>query len=373
MNNDNFKNHLGNGNSFENVSVRQFIIAIIVMIAIFFLVSQFFRLMYFNSALQDFNSIRDTVQKEQQQISEAIETKRQDLEAQMSPLLSKNDQVRIRTDERRELDAVHRERTTSKVEQRIDNEYNFVLDVLQGKAESKNTPFDRYLDALYEYCSRCHNYLEADIFRFRSNIIAKNNLAAKYKKDVALLESLSRLDDWDKQTLIAKKQYIEDAKHYRLDMTDAEIAQYVLKDNPDTVIASCTRRASKAIPILVKYSDGEILARYLDRIKKTAEVFGIAKDVDWTVPYMVKHEKVEFHEHMVKWCRERPGVCRYSMNSPNPANEKLVKQEKMRYAKMMNERYASLGDNVGLEYAVFKKYRHRIYPNDLLEEVSNQK
>ena len=75
----------------------------------------------------------------------------------------------------------------------------------------------------------------------------------------------------------------------------------ILDNNPNSVVNSCVAMAKKAIPILVKYDGGNRVPIYLKELKKTADYFGIAKEIDWTVPMMVVEEEKESKEYMDKW------------------------------------------------------------------------
>ena len=100
---------------------------------------------------------------------------------------------------------------------------------------------------------------------------------------------------------------------------------------------------------------------------KTADYFGIAKEIDWTVPVMVIEEEKESKEYMDKWraeycndkkhkeqCIKTPS---YNENPNTRIFNKKTSIESCKYLKEMDEKYEALGDNPGFKYPIFTVYR----------------
>ena len=202
------------------------------------------------------------VEEGKKMLSEKMDRKVVDLKKEMDPLLDKKDDIRMKTDEVMEYERVNSLRKTERAEQEREDEQNCILNIVMGDDSCKKQYMEKYnrsnfwqeekLDELYKYIN-CYKKIQDDLFRFRSWVIAKHNLVEKYKKDIARIESLSEIDDWERVTLEKKKVFIEDAKKYDQNATDEELVQMILDNNPNSVVNSCVAMAKKAIPILVKY------------------------------------------------------------------------------------------------------------------------
>jgi len=265
-------------------------------------------------------------------------------------------------------------RKTERAEQEREDEQNCMLNILMGDDSCKKEYLEKYNYSnfdenathreLYKYIN-CYKKIQDDLFRFRSWVIAKHNLVEKYKKDIVRIESLSEIDDWEKVTLEKKRAFIEDAKNYNLNATDEELVQMILDNNPNSVVNSCVAMAKKAIPILVKYDGGNRVPIYLKELKETADYFGIAKEIDWTVPVMVIEEEKAYKEYKYNWrskyCSDKKHKAQCAREiSENPNTRilnKKVSTAACNYIKEMDKKYEELGDNPGLKYPIFTKYR----------------
>ncbi len=316
------------------------------------------------------------VEEGKKMLREKMDRKVLDLKKEMEPLLDKKDDIRMKTDEVMEYERVNSLRETERSEMRREEAQNCMLNILMGDDSCKkeylakynfsNFDENRHHRQLYDYIN-CYEKIQDDLFRFRSWVIAKHNLVEKYKKDIARIESLSEIDDWEAVTLNKKKAFINDAKKYNPNATDEELVQMILNNNPNSVVNSCVAMAKKAIPILVKYDGGNRVPIHLKELKKTADYFGIAKEIDWTVPMMVIEEEKESKEYMDKWraeycndkkhkeqCIKTPS---YNENPNTRIFNKKTSIESCKYLKEMDEKYEALGDNPGLKYPIFTVYR----------------
>jgi hypothetical protein len=314
------------------------------------------------------------VEEGKKMLSEKMDRKVADLKKEMKPLLDKKDDIRMKTDEVMEYERVNSLRKTALSEQRREDRQNCMLNILMGDESCKKEIIEKYnyssFDVssthrgLYDYIN-CYEKIQDDLFRFRSWVIAKHNLVEKYKKDIARIESLSEIDDWERATLEKKKAFIDDAKKYSKNATDQELVQMIMSNKPRGVIASCVAMAKKAIPILVKYEEYNRLPIHLKELKKTADYFGIAKEIDWTVPMMVveeeKGEKEQLDKFDAEYCSDKKHKmhCHIS-GGTTPENRIWYKKRGMlscNYIKEMDKKYEELGDNPGLKYPIFTKYR----------------
>ena len=314
------------------------------------------------------------VEEGKKMLSEKMDRKVVDLKKEMEPLLDKKDDIRMKTDEVMEYERVNSLRKTERAEQEREDEQNCMLSILMGDDSCKKEYMEKYNrsqfwqkethDELYDYIN-CYKEIQDDLFRFRSWVIAKHNLVKKYKKDIARIESLSEIDDWERATLNKKKVFIEDAKKYDQNATDEELVQMILSNNPNSVVNSCVAMAKKAIPILVKYDGGNRVPIHLKELKKTADYFGIAKEIDWTVPVMVIEEEKGYNEYKDKWrteyCSDKKHKKRcHIFGATTPENRIYFRKsmiESCNYIKEMDKKYEALGDNPGLKYPIFTKYR----------------
>ena len=313
------------------------------------------------------------VEEGKKMLSEKMDRKVLDLKKEMEPLLDKKDDIRMKTDEVMEYERVNSLRETEKAEERREEVQNCVLSEIMGDSSCWKLLEDKHLinynnskaaSKLYDYIN-CYEKIQDDLFRFRSWVIAKHNLVEKYKKDIVRIESLSEIDDWEKVTLEKKRAFIEDAKNYNPNATDEELVQMILSNNPNSVVNSCVAMAKKAIPILVKYDGGNRVPIHLKELKKTADYFGIAKEIDWTVPVMVIEEeqgKKELLDKLdAKYCSDKKHERHCDTFGPiTPENRIWFKKrgrESCNYIKEMDEKYEALGDNPGLKYPIFTKYR----------------
>ncbi len=313
------------------------------------------------------------VEEGKKMLSEKMDRKVKDLKKEMEPLLDKKDDIRMKTDEVMEYERVNSLRKTERAEQEREDEQNCMLNILMGDDSCKEQYKEKYNYSnfdenathreLYKYIN-CFKEIQDDLFRFRSWVIAKHNLVEKYKKDIVRIESLSEIDDWEKVTLEKKRAFIEDSKNYNQNATDQELVQMILSNNPNSVVNSCVAMAKKAIPILVKY-DGDRLPTRLRELKKTADYFGIAKEIDWTVPVMVIEEEKGYNEYKDKWRTEYCSDKKHKkqchiFGATTPENRIYFRKsmiESCNYIKEMDKKYEALGDNPGLKYPIFTKYR----------------
>ena len=314
------------------------------------------------------------VEEGKKMLSEKMDRKVLDLKKEMEPLLDKKDDIRMKTDEVMEYERVNSLRKTERAEQEREDEQNCMLNILIGDDSCKKEYMEKYNRSnfdedmhhreLYKYIN-CYKEIQDDLFRFRSWVIAKHNLVEKYKKDIASIESLSEIDDWERATLNKKKVFINDAEKYNPNATDEELVQMILDNNPNSVVNSCVAMAKKAIPILVKYDGGNRVPIHLKELKKTADYFGIAKEIDWTVPVMVIEEEKAYKEYKYNWrskyCSDKKHQAQCAREiSENPNTRilnKKVSTAACNYIKEMDKKYEALGDNPGLKYPIFTKYR----------------
>jgi hypothetical protein len=313
------------------------------------------------------------VEEGKKMLSEKMDRKVADLKKEMKPLLDKKDDIRMKTDEVMEYERVNSLRKTERAEKRREEVQNCVLSQIMGDDSCWTVLEDKNLihynkskaaNRLYDYIN-CYEEIQEDLFRFRSWVIAKYNLVEKYKKDIARIESLSEIDDWERATLEKKKAFIEDAKKYSKNATDQELVQMIMSNKPSGVVASCVAMAKKAIPILVKYDGGNRVPIHLKELKKTADYFGIAKEIDWTVPMMVVEEEQAYKEYIHNWRAEYCSDKKHKEQCANEISEnsdtrilnKKVSTAACNYLKKMDDKYEALGDNPGLKYPIFTKYR----------------
>lgn len=297
------------------------------------------------------------VKNRQEEIKKEMDTKVLNMEKGMFPLIEAGEDMKMSTDEIMEYNRVNSQRREEQASIDKEREYNLVLDILSNKLTGKKlSPF--YLEELYKACD-CYSKAQDDLFRFRSSIIAKKNLAEGYKKDIDRLESFGSLDNWNKTELKKKKAYVQNANRHDPNATDQELLQILLAaPEKNNLLLECVKRARKAIPILVKYDGGDNLVLYFDKIKNTAEYFGI--DIDLTVPIMVIEEEKAFSVHMRKWYEEycKGNNIRCDMSSSHyHLYSKAHEKEAFHYIEQMNAKYEALGNNPGLDYAIFTQYR----------------
>ena len=314
------------------------------------------------------------VEEGKKMLSEKMDRKVLDLKKEMEPLLDKKDDIRMKTDEVMEYERVNSLRETERSEMRREEAQNCMLNILMGDDSCKKEYLEKYNFSnfdenrhhrqLYDYIN-CYEKIQDDLFRFRSWVIAKYNLVEKYKKDIARIESLSEIDDWERATLNKKKAFINDAEKYNPNATDEELVQMILDNNPNSVVNSCVAMAKKAIPILVKYDGGNRVPIHMKELKKTADYFGIAKEIDWTVPMMVVEEEKREKEYMDSWsaqyCSDKKHERQCHIFGATTPENRIYFQKRMvescNLIKEMDEKYEALGDNPGLKYLIFTKYR----------------
>lgn len=336
-------------------SIALLAIIVIVTSAILALIVGYYRTN--SSVAKKIEAHQKFVKKRQEEIKKEMDTKVLDIEQGMSPLIEAGEDMKMSTDEIMEYNRVDSQRREEKASIDQEREYNLVLDILSKKLTGKKlSPF--YLEELYKDCD-CYSRAQDDLFRFRSSIIAKKNLAERYKKDIDRLESFGSLDNWNKAELEKKKAYVQNADRYDPNATDKELLQILLAaPEKNNLLLDCVKRARKAIPILVKYDGGHNLILYFDKIKNTTEYFGI--DIDLTVPIMVRDEEKAFSEHMRKWyeeyCKGNNMQCDMS-SSYYHLYSKAHEKEAIQYIEQMNAKYEALGNNPGLDYAIFTQYR----------------
>ena len=312
------------------------------------------------------------VQAGKERISNEIDQKASDIKKRSEPFLELKNKMEKRGDETMEYTYLDMQRRGNASEVRRDERINDVLLILQRKADPKEVaekyflkgdhfcfdPFDKKLDCggllhteiemVYKECD-CFPMVKEKLFNLRTARMAKKNVAEKYKHDIAVLESLSSLDDWQRSELTEKRAYVEAADKIVLNATDQELIKEIM-EKPESTLAKCINRAEKAIPILVKYDGSHQLLLHLKSLKRTVDYFGIVPEVDFTIPMMVREEDKELAD--VPKCP----------NTGEPdCYERKQKPVVVKHIESWNKKYEVLDkNNQGFDYAIFTEYRHNI-------------
>ena len=324
-----------NKNSGETSSVKKIlIISIIVTLAwlILYWVSSYSS--HKNTVESKIEAHNKMVKEGKEKITKEMDEKVSDLKTKMSPMLDMKDDLRIQGDLQSEYSYVDSQRRMKKAANDEDERDERVLKELKERATSHdwNDVSDQLVSTI-QYLS-CDRTAEEKVFRRRSSIIARKNLANKYVVDVQRLESLNYIDDWDRATINKKKAFIKGAEAINENMSDTEVLQDIIATNG--VLQRCKARAEKMIPAFVKYDGSGWIFIYFDEVKKTADLFGV--DIDWTVPLMIKQEE--------DWYGKWKGG---ELNGEGPCE----------FQERMDKEYKALGDHPSLKTELFLHYRNK--------------
>jgi hypothetical protein len=314
-------------------------------------------ILYFISAGKKHkNDVQEKIAEHQKMVKDGtaklnkeIDDKVSDLNTKMQPMLDYKDDLVMSNDLIFEYGHVDRERRANKADQSEDEQDDRVIaDLMRRSKENdwdyktKSSERSEIWDIL-EY-SHFVSGAEDKLFRARSSLIAKKNLAKRYKEDIKRLESLNTIDNWDQITLDKKRAFVKKVDAIDENISDAEL----LKDRieKDVVLKRNKMRAHKLIPILIQY-DGYFCAEiYYKELRRAAELYGV--DMDWTVPDMVKKE--------LDWFNNREPLY---VDSPREKFKKSHK-EKCAFVEQMDKEYKALGDHPGFKTPLFQIYRNNI-------------
>ena len=216
-----------------------------------------------------------------------------------------------------------------------------------GKSSSKP-------DEIWDILPYLHLVSAAEdaLFNAKSALIAKKNLAKRYKKDIARLESLNTIDNWDQITLDKKRAFVKKVDAINENISDAELLKDLIEK--DVVLKRDKMRAHKLIPVLIQY-DGYFTSKsYFKEFKRAAEIYGV--DMDWTVPDMVKKELDWLNNLEDEW---RNSKSKFMMNKDiKPEDIEEYHQKKCTFVEKMDNEYKALGDHPGLKTTLFQIYRN---------------
>lgn len=324
-----------NQNSGEVSSVKKILIAsILVTLAWFILYWVSSYSSHKNTVESKIEAHNKMVKEGKEKITKEMDEKVSDLKTKMSPMLDMKDDLRIQGDLQSEYSYVDSQRRMKKAANDEDEEDERVLKELKERATSHdwNDVSDQLVSTI-QYLS-CDRTAEEKVFRRRSSIIARKNLAKKYVVDVQRLESLNYIDDWDRATINKKKAFIKGAEAINENMSDTEVLQDIIATNG--VLQRCKARAEKMIPAFVKYDGSGWIFVYFKRVKRTADLFGV--DIDWTVPLMIKQEE----DWYGKW-----------------KGGKLNGEAPCEFQERMDKEYQALGDHPSLKTELFLHYRNK--------------
>jgi len=331
-----------NKNSGKAISIKKILItSIIVTLAwlILYWISSYSS--HKNTVESKIEAHNKMVKEGKEKATKEMDEKVSDLKTKMSPMLDMKDDLRIQGDLQSEYSHVDSQRRMEKAANDEDEEDERVLKELKERATSHDW-HDRSgeLASTIQYLS-CDRTAESEVFRRRSSMIAKKNLAKKYIVDVQRLESLNYIDDWDRATINKKKAFIKGAEAINENMSDAEVLQDMIAT--DRVLQRCKARAEKMIPAYLKYDGTGLIFIYFKRVKKTADLFGV--DIDWTVPLMIKKERDWFYA---------PTSSKHAC--PPERKDCLAGCE---YIEKMDKEYKALGDHPSLKTELFLHYRNK--------------
>jgi hypothetical protein len=267
-------------------------------------------------------------------ITKEMDEKVSDLKTKMSPMLDMKDDLRIQGDLQSEYSKVDSQRRMERADNTEDEEDERVLKELKEKATSHDwNERSEEVASTIKYLS-CDDTAEREVFRRRSSIIARKNLAKRYVVDIQRLESLNYIDDWDRATLNKKKAFIKGVEAINENMSDAEVLQNMIAT--DDVLQRCKARAEKMIPAYLKYDGTGLIFIYFNQVKKTADLFGV--NIDWTVPLMIKKE--------IDWYKKWKGG---KLNGEGPCE----------FQERMDKEYQALGAHPSLKTELFLHYRNK--------------
>ncbi len=324
-----------NKNSGKVSSIKKIIItSIIITLAWFILYWVSSYSSHKNTVESKIEAHNKMVKEGKEKITKEMDKKVSDLKTKMSPMLDMKDDLRIQGDLQSEYSHVDSQRRMEEAANREDSRDERVLKELKARAASHDW-HDRSgeLASALKYLS-CDDTAEGEVFRRRSSIIARKNLAKKYVVDVQRLESLNYIDDWDRATINKKKAFIKGAEAINENMSDAEVLQDMIAT--DDVLQRCRARAEKMIPAYLKYDGTGLIFIYFGEVKKTADLFGV--DIDWTVPLMIKKER--------DWYKKWKGG---KLNGEGPCE----------FQERMDKEYKALGDHPSLKTELFLHYRNK--------------
>ena len=317
-------------------------------------------IIYFISASKDHkNNVQEKIAEHQKMVKDGtaklkkeMGDKVSDLNTKMQPMLDKKDDLVMNNDLTFEYMHVDRERRANKADQSQDEQDDRIIaDLMRRSKENdwdyktKGQSFSKP-DEIWSVLKYSHfvSGAEDKLFGARSALIAKKNLAKRYKKDIARLESLNTIDNWDQVTLDKKRAFVKKVDAIDVNISDAELLNDLIEK--DVVLKRDKMRAQKLIPVLMQY-DGYFTAEiYFKELKRAAEIYGV--DMDWTAPDMVKKE--------LDWFENREPIY---ISSPREKAEK-AHQENCAFIEQMDKEYKALGDHPGLKTPLFKIYRNNI-------------
>jgi hypothetical protein len=216
----------------------------------------------------------------------------------------------------------------------------------------------------------CYSRLKEYLFALRSRLIAGDITRPRLTKEIAKIKALRNIGDIERSQIARREEEIRNiddmARSYNLNDTDADLARSVMNDEDNKNIGVCLREIKRILPILIQHDWSDDLINDLVALKEMADFLDIAKEVDWTVPFMVVQEEKDYKQHMWDWKREYVSKHKvrlgWSSSHDSPERvlyEKEMEKERLRYVEMMNEKYRALGDNPGLKYAIFTEYRNK--------------
>jgi|GEM_PF-4241925 hypothetical protein len=252
------------------------------------------------------NTVRKKVQEHQlkvkagmEKFSKELDSREQELKKTAAPLIAKKDSFYLNNKET--LEYIHTDK-----QERLQKYFNdkdiMLLDYLDWLATGKERKYDWLEAEPVEKSMNCYGIIVEWIKYRKTEIVAKKKLAEQYRGKVELLESrLQRqgyLDDWDLSEYNAKKSYVMEADSLDLNADEAEFIRQIMA-SPPAELTKCLQRAPMVFPLAMYHMSlywgavdpdepHQLMRRSkyykLRQFKKTSELFGIAKDFDWTIP-----------------------------------------------------------------------------------------
>ncbi len=325
-------------------------------------------IIYFISASKEHkNNVQEKIAEHQKMVKDGtaklnkeMDDKVSDLNTKMQPMLDKKDDLVMNNDLTFEYMHVDRERRANKADQSQDEEDDTVIaDLMRRskendwnyKTKEKSSSGRSEIRSILKY-SHFVSGAEDKLFRERSALIARKNLAKRYKEDIKRLESLNTIDNWDQITLDKKRAFVKKVDAIDVNISDAELLKDLIEK--DVVLKRDKMRAHKLIPVLIQY-DGYFTAEsYFKEFKRAAEIYGV--DMDWTVPDMVKKELDWLNNLEDEW---RNSKSKFMMNKDiKPEDIEEYHQKKCTFVEKMDNEYKALGDHPGLKTTLFQTYRN---------------
>ena len=317
-------------------------------------------IMYFVSAVKgQKNNVQEKITEHQKMVKtgtaklkKEMDDKVSDLNTKMQPMLDYKDDLVMNNDLTFEYGHVDRERRSQKAQNRQDDRDDRVVADLMRRSKENDWEYktkgksSSERSEIWDIMPYLHlvSAAEDELFRVRSTLIAKKNLAKKYEKDIARLESLNTVDNWDQITLDKKRAFVKKVDAIDENISDAEILKDLIEK--DSVLRRKKMRAHKLIPILIQYDAYFTAESYFKQFRRAAEIYGV--DMDWTVPDMVKKE--------LDWFENREPIYVDS----DPEKTKKARQENCAFIEEMDKEYKALGDHPGLKTPLFQTYRNNI-------------